>query len=199
MRRLVLVRHGETDGDSSVRFHGCSDVELDARGREQMRGAAKKIRRIPVLVVASPLRRAWRSAEILTRGAPVRLEPDFREIDFGRWEGLTLEEIRQRDPILFEDWQKRAPGFEYPGGEPRAAFRERVQRGLDRLLAEPEWEALVVSHKGVIRTIVEALTRETLAAEKPALAEIVIATRQPDGTWFRGERSSDPPALHEAA
>ena len=120
MRRLVLVRHGETEGESSVRFHGCSDVDIDAQGREQMRRAAKQIRRIPALVVASPLRRAWRSAEIVARGAPVRLEPDFREIDFGRWEGLTLEEIRQRDPILFEDWQKRAPGFEYPGGEPRA-------------------------------------------------------------------------------
>lgn len=199
LRRLVLVRHGETDGESSVRFHGSSDVDLDAAGREQMRQVAETLRRIPSLVVASPLRRSWRAAAIVARSADVRLEPDFREIDFGRWEGLTREEIAARDPILFEDWQKRAPGFEYPGGEPRAEFRERVQRGLDRLLAADAREALLVLHKGVIRTIVEALTRETLPPDEPALAGVVVVTRQPDGTWFRGQHSSNPPGLCEEA
>jgi broad specificity phosphatase PhoE len=199
LRQLVLVRHGETDGESSVRFHGSSDVDLDAAGREQMRRVAEGLRRVPALVVASPLRRSWRAAAIASRGATVRLEPDFREIDFGRWEGLTREEIAAHDPILFEDWQKRAPGFEYPGGEPRADFRARVERGLERLLAAHEREALLVLHKGVIRTIVESLTRETLPPEQPALAETLILTRQPDGTWFRGQHSSNPPGLCEAA
>ena len=195
LRRLVLVRHGETDGESSLRFHGSSDVDLSAEGRAQMRRVAAGLGRVPELVVASPLRRSWRAAVIAGRAARVRLEPDFREVDFGRWEGLTKQEIQARDPVLFEDWQQRAPGFEYPGGELRGAFRERVQRGLDRLLREDARDALLVVHKGVIRTLVETLTGEALAPDEPAVGESVVLTRNPDGTWYRGQRSSNPPDL----
>jgi broad specificity phosphatase PhoE len=196
LRRIVMIRHGETDGNSSVRFHGAADVDLSAAGREQMRAAAARLGgEVVDLVLASPLRRAWRSAWIVAHGRPVRLEPDFREIHFGRWEGLSAEEIRASDPVLHEDWQAGKPGFEYPGGEPRAEFRARVGRGLERLLASPARGALVVAHKGVIRTIVEELTGAPLERKRPALAEVIGVSRQPDGSWFLGRHSSNPPAL----
>lgn len=192
LRRLVLVRHGETDGHSSVRFHGSTDVDLSEEGRAQMRRVAGTHPEGADLVVASPLRRSWRAAALAGGGRPVRLEADFREIHFGRWEGLSREEIQARDPVLFEDWQKRAPGFEFPGGEPREAFRERVQRGLDRLLAEDARDALLVLHKGVIRVIVETLTGEAPSADEPAIGGSIVVTRRPDGRWFRGQHSSNP-------
>jgi len=195
LRQLVLVRHGETDGESSIRFHGSGDVALSAEGRAHMRRVAAALGRVPDLVVASPLRRSWSSAAIAGQGAAVRLESAFREIHFGRWEGLSKEEIRARDPILFEDWQSRAPGFEYPGGELRDRFRERVQRGLDALLGADARDALLVVHKGVIRTIVEMLTQEPLPPDEPALGEFVVVTRNADGTWYRGQRSSNPPGV----
>ena len=126
----------------------------------------------------------------------MRLEADFREIDFGRWEGSRGRRSRPRDPVLFEDWQKRAPDFEYPGRRAaREAFRERVQRGLARLLAAPARDALLVLHKGVIRTIVETLSGEVLPRPEPALGASVELTRNPDGTWYRGQHSSNPPGL----
>jgi probable phosphoglycerate mutase len=196
VRRLVLGRHGETDGASSVRFYGATDVDLCDEGRAQMRRLAADLRTEPAdLVMASPLRRSWRSAWILSGGAPVRLENDFREVDFGRWEGLTRDEIHARDPILFEDWQARAESFEYPGGESRKAFRERVLRGLERLLASEAQEPLVVVHKGVVRTIVEALTGETTSPDEPAVGSAIGLTRDPSGRWYRGRRSSNPPGL----
>ena len=94
LRRLVLIRHGETTGQSSIRFHGSSDVALSDEGRVQMREAARGLRtEVFDLIVASPLRRSWESARILSGGAPVRLEPDFREIDFGRWEGIPWKSV----------------------------------------------------------------------------------------------------------
>jgi broad specificity phosphatase PhoE len=197
LRQLVLVRHGETDGQSSVRFHGSADVDLSAEGRAQMQRVAAGLVRVPDVVVASPLRRSWRAAVIAGKGAPVRLEADFREIDFGRWEGLTKQEIQARDPVLYEDWQRRAPGFEYPGGELRSDFRDRVQRGLERLLGNPVRDGLLVLHKGVIRTVVETLSGELLPPEEPALGGKLVVTRNPDGTWFRGQHSSNPPGLDE--
>ena len=199
LRRLVLIRHGETDGESSVRFHGSSDVDLSAAGRAAMQRVGAQLERVPDLVIASPLKRSWRAAAIVGGGAPVRLEPDFREIHFGRWEGLTRDEIRARDPVLFEDWEKLSPGFEYPGGEPRSEFRERVQRGLGRVLSANARDALLTLHKGVIRVIVETLTRETLPREAPAIGELLVVTRNPDGSWYRGQHSSNPPGLDEAA
>ena len=196
LRRIVLIRHGETDGQSSVRFHGSSDVALSAEGADQMRTIAGQLGDEPIdLVVASPLRRAWRSAWIAGRGAPVRLEADFREVHFGRWEGLTKEEIEAADPVLYEDWQNGADGFEYPGGEPRAEFRERVEKGLERLLAAPVRSALVVAHKGVIRTIVQTLTGEAPAEENLELGGGVEVSRRHDGTWMLGRRSSNPPGV----
>lgn len=200
LRLILLVRHGETDGESSVRFHGSGDVDLAESGREQMRGVGRSLGVEPFdLVVASNLRRAWQSAWLVGRGAPVRLEPDFREIDFGRWEGMTREEIRASDPVLYEDWQNGVEDFGYPGGERRADFRERVDRGLERLIAADARSAIAVLHKGVIREIVRHLTGEDLPREEPELGSVIALVRLPDGSWHRGRRSSNPPGLEEAA
>lgn len=200
LRRVVLVRHGETEGESSVRFHGSRDVALDAQGREQMKAVAHHLRTEEFdLVAASPLRRSWQSAWIASRGAPISLLPEFREVDFGRWEGMTREEIAGSDPVLYEDWQKGAPDFEYPGGEARGAFKARVLAGLEKIQASGARDALLVLHKGVIRVIAEALTGAALDRETPALGGVVELTRGADGNWFVGRHSSDPAALSESA
>ena len=200
LRRIVMVRHGETIGISSVRFHGSTDVALSEDGREQVRGAARGLRTEVIdEVVASPLRRSWEAAAIVTGGAPVRLDADFREIHFGRWEGLTAEEIEAADPVLYRDWQSRAEGFEYPAGERRADFRARVRRGLDRLLEGHASCALLVVHKGVIRVLAEELLGRPLDEGQPELAAVVALSRRGDGSWFLGRRGSDPEALAGAA
>lgn len=199
LRRLLLLRHGESSGGSGTRLIGRGDPELSSLGREQMRAAGRELAgEVIDQVVASPLRRSWQSATALVPGTPIRLEPDFREIDFGRWEGLTPEEIRERDPVAYEEWQSGGEGFAFPGGESRADFRTRVRRGLERLLAAPGRSALLVVHKGVIRVLVEELTGEKLEAEQPKLGELVRLTRQPDDRWLRGKRSSNPPSLEAA-
>jgi broad specificity phosphatase PhoE len=200
LRRLILVRHGETDGESSIRFHGATDVSLSEVGRQQMRLTSRKIgTEVFDLVAASPLRRSWASAWIVGRGAHVSLLPEFREVDFGRWEGLTREEIEARDPVTYADWQAAAEAFEYPGGEARAAFRARVGAGFEKLQASGAHAPLVVVHKGVIRALVALLTGEELDRETPELGGIVEVTRGADDKWFVGTRGSDPAALAEEA
>ncbi len=193
LNRIVMIRHGETDGNSSVRFHGAGDVPLSVEGRLQMREAGATLRREWFdVVVASPLRRSWEAARLVAGRAPVRIEPDFREVDFGRWEGLTAEEIEARDPILFKDWRSGVEGFEFPGGERRKAFAERVHRGLDRLAASGARSALLVLHKGPIRSIAEKLLAEPLEDGLPALAGQVSLSIVTDGSWQLGRRGSDP-------
>ena len=196
LRQILLVRHGETNGASSTRYFGSTDVELSPEGREQMAHVAAQLatRRVD-LWLASNLRRSWVAAGIVSSGAPVRIDPDLREIHFGQWEGLSREEIEARDPVLSRDWQAGAEGFEYPGGEARAAFRARVERALGRILASGGSTAVGVLHKGVIREIVRRLSGEPLPLGEPPLGGLVALTRIAGGAWIQGERSSDPPGL----
>jgi broad specificity phosphatase PhoE len=185
LSRIVLVRHGETVGRSSVRFYGSTDVALSPEGCAQMRQAAGAIAGGGVgLVVASPLGRAWKAATIVAPGRPIRLEPGFREIDFGHWEGLTREEIEARDPIRYREWQARGTAFEFPSGERRAPFRARVRAAVEGLLASGQRSVMVVSHKGVIREIVLQLTGEPLEEGEPALGGVVRLSRGADGSWL---------------
>jgi broad specificity phosphatase PhoE len=173
LRRIVLIRHGETVGNSSERLHGSADLALSPAGLEQMQRAAAALRtEVFELVVASTLRRSWEGARIVSGGAPIRLENDFREIHFGRWEGLTKSEIEASDPVAYSDWQAKKAGFEFPGGELRAQFRARVARGLERLQTSGADAVLVVVHRGVIRTLVEQLLGAPLADATPSLGEI---------------------------
>jgi len=193
LRRLVLVRHGETDDNSKERLIGSGDPKLSAAGREQMIVArGHLVGQVVDLVVTSPARRAFQSAALLTGGAPARVEHDFREIHFGRWEGRSLAEIESSDPTLFQQWRDASPDFEYPGGELRAAFRARVHRGLASLLASGATGALVVAHKGVIREIVHELGAALPDRAQPELAQAVVLTRAADDSWRLGSRSSNP-------
>jgi len=200
LRKLILIRHGETDGQSSVRYYGSTDVELSDAGRAQMRKAGAALRHCAIdLWVASSLCRSWKGAQIASGGAQVRIEGNFREIHFGHWEGKTAEEIKASDPVRYEDWQGGAPGFEYPGGEPRADFSARVAAGLASLNATGVRTAACVLHKGVIREIVRALTGAALDRTRPELGGVLEVTRTPSDEWVLGSRSSNPPGLEEEA
>ena len=188
LERLILVRHGETEGQSSIRYFGATDVPLSDLGREQVRRARERIAGEAFEVVfASSLSRASESARILAPDHLIRLEADFREVDFGRWEGLTREEIAACDPELFEVWQRNLAHFDYPEGERRADFRARIARGLDRLLASGASSALVVAHKGVVRTLLELVNGETLESAAPELAGVIHVWRDSLGQWLRGK------------
>lgn len=170
---LVLVRHGETEGESSIRYHGRNDVALSELGRAQMRAARGEIEmRLGDTrfehIFATPLSRAMEGARLIAgEGASIITVEEFIEVHFGLFEGLTREEIQARHPLEFEKWRADplAPAYTYPEGENRAAFTDRVERGLEttlrmidasRLAASER--ALIVAHRGVIRTIVRALT-----------------------------------------
>jgi broad specificity phosphatase PhoE len=173
--QLVLVRHGETVGNSSIRYHGRTDVALSELGRGQMRAArqwlaAREGARGFAPVFTSPLVRAAESARIIAGDdAAAFVIEDFVEVDFGLFEGLTAEEIAERYPAEFRRWNSNrlAADFVYPEGESRAAFVARVARGIARMLAL--WHddrcrgragagALLVAHRGVIRALVRQMT-----------------------------------------
>ena len=169
--RLTLVRHGETVGQSSIRYYGATDVPLSALGEEQMRRAGAALARERFDVVwSSRLRRSHDGAALVARH---RLAPRpvaaFDEVHFGRWEGWTREEIASRDAEDYGRWQRDPEHFVYPDGECRQAFHRRVASGLVTVLSEPAHHMLLVVHRGVIAVILTELLRLS-AAERRGLA-----------------------------
>src|SRR5690349_823755 len=93
-RRLVLVRHGETVGQSSIRYYGSTDIALNDAGLDQMRWVRALLARERFdAVYTSKLQRTVQAARIIAPDLPARAVEGFNEICFGAWEGLTREEI----------------------------------------------------------------------------------------------------------
>jgi broad specificity phosphatase PhoE len=201
LTRLVIVRHGETVGNSSIRYYGRTNVALSDLGRRQMcatrdalaqrfGGSLSPTRFAPIF--ASPLNRAYEGATIVT-GAEPNLIEEFVEIDFGAFEGLTADEIRDRYPADFAHWNRHRldPDYVYPQGESRAAFLDRIHRGVARMLAvidqahrDRGGNAIVVAHRGVIRAITQRLADVAPIIE---LASIHSFVRDSGQTAWRAE------------
>lgn len=155
MSVIYLVRHGEITQSSPRRFVGQSDLLLTDRGREQMRQVAgylagKGVRR----VLCSPLSRCVESAGIL--GSALGLEPeavpDLREIGLGAWEGLTVDEVRERFPGAYEARGRDLAGFRPAGGESFADLQRRVWTAFEIISGFDATQA-IVAHGGVNRAL----------------------------------------------
>lgn len=196
-RRLWLVRHGETEGQSSIRFHGANDVPLSHVGRTQIRALLPLMAGVSfVQVVHSPLSRAAESAQLLVDGlrqggvaidaAAVSVDDRLREISFGACEGMTREEIDAAFPSFWADYEAgRIDGF--PEGEPRTAFSDRVAAGVAELAALPwQGDALLVAHRGTVRQALIHLLGD-LAAPRSAyavdLASLSVLRSSAGGGW----------------
>lgn len=161
-RRLVVVRHGQTESNAKGIWQGQLDHELSDLGREQARAAAAGIAALrPGRVVSSDLARARVTAEEIARACGIRVAVDerWREIHAGGWQGLTGEQVRSRYP---EDAERLITGEDFRrggDGESLADVAARTREALDELLAETApGECVVIATHGVTaRTLVAEL------------------------------------------
>ena len=154
---IYLLRHGEVEGASTRRFIGHLDVPLSPVGERQCTIQAARLRDVRLAALfSSDLTRARRSAEII--GAPHGLAPTIvpalREMDMGRWDGLTAGEIRAREPDAFADWMARVGEFPFPEGESVPDLLARVGPAFDAIAAAHAGEAIaIVAHGGPNRAL----------------------------------------------
>ncbi len=155
MTTLDFLRHGEPEGGRRYRGSRIDDP-LSERGWQQMWQAVGEHRHWD-LVVSSPLQRCLAFARALgERHAlpPVMVEPDFREVGFGRWEGLSPEEVQRQDPDGYQAFYRDPVHCRPDGAEDLLRFGRRVAQGYQRLTEKhPGQRVLVVAHAGVIRAV----------------------------------------------
>ncbi len=158
MSKLFLVRHGITEFNSTRRFAGYSDVELNADGYRQVERLRERLANEKIdAVYSSDLKRALVTAEIISpeHKTDIVTCPELREMNYGQAEGLTFQEISSRYPELGKLISNFNLGLEFPGGESFKGFIARTVEFLDRLEKhEPSETILIVSHSGPLRTLV---------------------------------------------
>ena len=161
LRRLVLLRHGQTDYNVGGRMQGHLDSMLTETGVEQAASVAPEIARlVPDRLISSDLKRAVDTADLVSAacGLPVKYDARLRETHLGEWQGRTVAEIEDGWPGAIATWRSD-PGWAPPGGESRIEVVRRslpVVEELDEEFAtgDPDTTVVLVAHGGLIAGLV---------------------------------------------
>ncbi len=154
---ITLLRHGETPANAAGVWQGHGSVGLSHRGRRQAEKVAARVSAEDYdLVVTSDLERAVETAKVL--GGPAEVDPAWREIDLGAWEGLTRQQVAERYPDELAALRSGEP-IRFGGGESLPEFRARVEGALEVMQGRLDdgARALIVTHGGVVMALVRAV------------------------------------------
>lgn len=164
---FLLVRHGKTEHVENEVLAGRIDTPLTDEGRQQALRLAEVLGAQPIKAIySSPMCRAVETAQPLANALNlfVEMDPMLTQVDFGEWQGISLEELEER-----KDWQqfKADPGSVVcPGGESMPAVRQRVMLGLQRIGSSYEDDDLVAifAHGSIIRHAIAFFLEMPLSA-----------------------------------
>ena len=167
-RQIILIRHGQTAWNKEQVFRGRTDLPLDETGRRQAEAIRDTLAGEAISqVVCSPLVRAVETARPLADSLGLRVEADdaLTDLDFGRWQGMTVAAVKEQYPELFAIWETAPDRVHFPAGETLDEAVERAFSALQHLVAADQPGALVVVAHRVINKVVlcRALGLETSA------------------------------------
>lgn len=159
--RLLLIRHGATALSAEDRFAGATDVELSDEGRAQAKALAGRLGVEKLAAIyASPMKRTHETARIIAgqrHPGPQLLAP-LKEIDHGRWEGLTRAEVEQQYGDEYQSWEQDPFTFAPQGGESGLGVLARALPAIRQIVvAHPDQTVAVVSHKATLRLVLCSL------------------------------------------
>jgi len=148
--RVLLVRHGHTDWNEEGVFRGRIDIKLNPEGRKQADIIGKRLQKVHLdAVYSSPLSRAVETAERIAslHSIEVQLCDELIDIDFGRWQGMKLADVRTQYPEVYRVWETAPQKVIIPEAETLEDVRARLLAGLKKIFyIHPESTVILVSH-----------------------------------------------------
>lgn len=155
--RLFLIRHGATTLSAEDRFAGATDVDLSDEGRRQARFLGERLADEKIAAVyASPMKRTRDTAASIAapHSLDVKIEDGLREINHGRWEGLTRKEVESKLGSEYTSWEEDPFTFAPEGGENGLDVMARALPVVRRIVVgHPNQSVAVISHKATIRLV----------------------------------------------
>ena len=172
--KLYLIRHGQTDWNIQGKIQGSHGIPLNDTGRAQAKLVAEGMDSRPVTkIFSSTLMRAVETARMIGDRQQVEtyLVPGLIEVEFGKWEGMTWDEIKEQYPAEYERWSINPVDVAPPGGETQMEAMERVAGAIEAVMemTNGREDIAVVSHGATMAYIVAYLMRN-----HPEEAEIIV-------------------------
>ncbi len=158
-KRIILVRHGETDWNKQGRFQGQIDIPLNQNGKDQAQAASEFLKNVSIQkAFSSSLSRPIETAQIILKEHPeikISLKDKLKEIGHGKWEGKLESEIESDWPDLLQEWKSFPEKVQMPEGENIKQVSIRSITGWKEICNDLENDetALVVAHDAVNKTI----------------------------------------------
>lgn len=161
MVEIILARHGETDWNTGEIFRGRADIELNEVGVKQAELLGEYLSGEKIdFVYSSPLKRAVKTAEAIARprAVDVNIVQNLIDFDYGEWQGLSLREVKEKYPELYQDWRDTPEQVRIPGGESLEDVRSRAMPFVeDAVMRCGEGKIVFVSHRVVNKVLICAL------------------------------------------
>lgn len=157
--KVLILRHGKTDMNLHGRYQGRTDAPLCPEGEAELlgKGIGSEVQKVYV----SPMRRAVRTAELCFPNAVQAVVPDFREMDFGSFEGKNYEEMA--DDPAYRAWVDGMCRGKCPGGESMAEFTDRVCAAFDAVVGQAivsqEKYIMIAAHGGTVMALLSRYGR----------------------------------------
>ena len=155
---VFLVRHGQANSNVTGYYMGWSNEDLSETGYTQVRSLSSRLASLPITsVYSSPLQRTCTTAMILAipHGLEVETSDDLIEIRLGDWQGLHIDEVRQKWPKLWQQSRTDPSEITMPNGESFQQVTERAIRGFDKIVvANHGKQVIIVSHEIVVKVLV---------------------------------------------
>jgi probable phosphoglycerate mutase len=154
---FYIVRHGQTNWNILGKTQGHGNSDLTPKGENQALELSKAIKEYPIdYIYSSDLGRAVQTAEIIgsTIGVDIIQTPSLREMGFGDWEGLLIEEIKKDHAKTYETWRNQPHLANIPNGETLHIIKDRVDAFIKELNEKYDNKhILLVSHSVTVRVM----------------------------------------------
>lgn len=195
MKRVILIRPGETDWNQQGRWQGWVAAPLNEQGRQQVQRLANFVRNIGMSALySSDLVRARETAQLLAERlgyAPV-FDERLRERHIGEWQGMTLAEMQAWYPNEYNRLLNDIDGYQIPGGESRQQVRERMMAAFDDLLTQDKGETVgMISHTTAFRALLSELIPDVDVNEVVFSNTSVTTIARRDGQRWQLVASND--------
>jgi len=158
---IILARHGETAWNVEEIFRGRLDIELNETGIKQAQLLAEYLSHSNIKAVySSPLRRALKTAEMIAgyHRLEVKTAPGLTDLDFGEWQGLSHQKVKDRYRRLYEKWVNHPDRVRMPAGESLDVVRKRATGLVDEIVNRTTAGSVVlVAHRVVNKVLICAL------------------------------------------
>jgi len=158
MKTIYIARHGETDANKDMKFQGHTDNPLNAKGLAQAKELASLVQNLPLAkIYTSDLTRAIETATPIAKNHNLKIvaRPDFKEICFGKWEGLTFKEIKSQWPSSIEMFLQKPGEAHIENGESFHEVQKRAWNAFEEMVAEQKEDTsiMLVAHGGIVRVL----------------------------------------------